>query len=139
MSSFVLEQIAQYIYEFSGIEYFKNLSSLENKIASRIKELGLSLWEYYGYIKMEENEQDVLIELITVNETYFFREENLLSELQNVIFPQYKNRNKENPLRIWCAACSSGEEPYTLAMIIADYFGNESHIWNSKILATDIS
>lgn len=120
MSSVVLEQLAQYIYEFCGIDYLNNLTSLENKIASRLKELGLSLWEYCGYIKMEEKEQDILIELITVNETYFFREENLLSELQNVIFTQYKERNKENPLRIWCAACSSGEEPYTLAMLIKE-------------------
>lgn len=120
MSSIVLEQLAQYIYEMCGIDYSKNLPSLESKIAGRLKELGLSLWEYCGYIKIEEKEQDVLIELITVNETYFFREENLLNELQSVIFPQYVERSSENPLRIWCAACSSGEEPYTLAMLIKE-------------------
>lgn len=137
MSSFVLEQLDRYIYELCGIDYSKNLSSLENKIAGRLKELGLSLWEYCGYIKIEKKELDVLIELITVNETYFFREENLLSELQNVIFPQYKERNKENPLRIWCAACSSGEEPYTLAMLIKETkFFEEGSV---EIIASDIN
>jgi len=137
MSNFVLEQFSLYIYGFCGIDYSQNLSSLENKIANRLKELGLSLWEYSGYVKMEKEEQDVLIELITVNETYFFRELNLLSELQNVIFPQFKDRDKENPLRIWCAACSSGEEPYTLAMLL-----NETTLFKEgsvKIIASDIN
>lgn len=140
MSSIELEQLkqlGQYIYEFCGIDYSKNLSSLQNKISSRLKELGLSLWEYCGYIKMEKNELDILIELITVNETYFFREEKLISELQNVIFPQYKKRTKENPLRIWCAACSSGEEPYTIAMLIKETMLFQDG--SVKIIASDIN
>ena len=137
MSSVVLGQLAQYIYELCGIDYSNNLTSLESKVAGRIKELGLSLWEYCGYIKMEKEEQDLLIELITVNETYFFREENLLSELQNTIFQKYRERNKKNPLRIWCAACSSGEEPYTLAMLIKEtmLFGEGC----VEIIASDIN
>ncbi|MCB2297379.1 CheR family methyltransferase [Clostridium tagluense] len=137
MSSIVLEQLAQYIYEFCGIDYLKDLTSLENKIAGRLKELGLSLWEYCGYIKIEEKEQDILIELITVNETYFFREENLVSELKNKIFSQYKDYSKERPLRIWCAACSSGEEPYTVAMLIKEtMLFKEGSV---KIIASDIN
>jgi len=137
MSNFVLEQFARYIYEFCGIDYSNNLSSLESKVANRLKELGLSLWEYSGYVKIDEKEQDVLVELITVNETYFFREENLLNELQNVIFPQFKERSKNNPLRIWCAACSSGEEPYTLAMLIKEtMLFQEGSV---KIIASDIN
>jgi chemotaxis protein methyltransferase CheR len=137
MQNIVLQQLAQYIYEFCGIDYLKNLSSLESKIAYRLKELNLSLWEYCGYVKMEEKEKDVLIELITVNETYFFREENLLNELQTVIFPQYKGYTEVRPLRIWCAACSSGEEPYTLAMLI-----NETNLFSEgavEIIASDIN
>lgn len=137
MSNFVLEQLERYIYNFCGIDYSKNLSSLENKISSRLNELGLSLWAYSGYVKMEEKEQDILVELITINETYFFREENLLNELQNVIFPKYKECNKENPLRIWCAACSSGEEPYTLAMLVKEtMLFKEGSV---KIIASDIN
>lgn len=137
MENIVLQQLAEYIYEFCGIDYRKNIHSLESKIASRLKELSLSVWEYCGYIKMEEKEKDVLIELITVNETYFFREENLLNELQTVIFPKYKECIKERPLRIWCAACSSGEEPYTLAMLI-----KETNLFSEgsvEIIASDIN
>jgi len=113
MDSFVLEQLAQFIYEYCGIDYSENLASLEMKISGRLNELGLTVWGYSGYLKVEKQEIDILMELVTANETYFFREENLLNELQKVIFPKYVGRNKENPLRIWCAACSSGEEPYT--------------------------
>lgn len=137
MENIALQQLAEYIYEFCGIDYLKNLSSLESKLASRIKELNLSLWEYCGYVKMDEEEKDILIELITVNETYFFREENMLKELQTVILPQYKYRNPYDPLRIWCAACSSGEEPYTLAMLI-----KETNLFDSEsveIIASDIN
>jgi len=70
-----------------------------------------------GYLRVEPKEWDTLIDLITVNETYFFREENLLEEFQKVILPKYKDRTPNNPLRIWSSACSSGEEPYTLAIL----------------------
>ncbi len=109
--------MAELIYEYCGIDFFKNLSSLEGKISERLKELGLSCWEYGGYLRVEPKEWDTLIELITVNETYFFREENLLEEFQRVILPKYKDRAPDNPLRIWSSACSSGEEPYTLAIL----------------------
>lgn len=120
MDTFGLIQLAEQIYNYCGIDFFKNLSSLESKIFERLKELGLSCWEYGGYLRSEPTEWDNLIELITVNETYFFREENLLEEFQKAILPQYKNRTPNNPLRIWCAACSSGEEPYTLGMLIKE-------------------
>lgn len=132
-----LEQLACYIYEFCGIDYSKNLPSLESKITYRIKELRLSIWEYCGYVKIEEKERDTLIELITVNETYFFREENLLRELQTNILPKFEDYSKEKTFRIWCAACSSGEEPYTLAMLIKETMLFEKS--SVEIIASDIN
>jgi len=115
-----LKQLAELINEHCGIDYTNNLSSLDNKVSSRVKELGLSYWEYCGYLKVEISEWDVLIELITVNETYFFREENLLEEFRRYLLDNFVKYSVSNPLRIWCAACSSGEEPYTLGMIIEE-------------------
>ncbi|WP_160674956.1 protein-glutamate O-methyltransferase CheR [Clostridium sp. C8-1-8] len=137
MNNTELQLLANYIYEFCGIDYRKNLPSLESKIEGRIKELKLSLWEYTGYVKVDDKEKDLLIELITVNETYFFREDNLLTEIEKVIYPQYKDRTSINPLRIWCAACSSGEEPYTLAMLV-----KETNLFKEgavEIIASDIN
>jgi len=115
-----LEILAGIIYDYCGIDYRKDPLSLQTKIETRLKELGLSPWEYCGYIRMESGEWDKLIELITINETYFFREENLLNEFRKVILPQYVDRTPENPLRIWSAACSTGEEPYTIMMLIEE-------------------
>lgn len=132
-----LAELADMIYDYCGIDYRKNLSSLESKIAEKLKELGLSPWEYCGYLRMEPKEWDNLIELITVNETYFFREENLLEEFQKVILPNYKDRTPANPLRIWSAACSTGEEPYTIGMLV-----EESGLFKAgavQIIATDIN
>lgn len=137
MDTFGLIQLADIIYEKCGIDFSKNLSSLEYKISERLKGLGISCWEYGGYLRVEPKEWDILIELITVNETYFFREENLLEEFQKVILPKYKDRTPDNPLRIWCAACSSGEEPYTLGMLI-----EETKLFQAgavKIIASDIN
>jgi chemotaxis protein methyltransferase CheR len=55
------------------------------------------------------------------------------------ILPQLKDIVKDKDLRIWSAGCSSGEEPYTLAMIIDEFFGQEKIWWDAKVLATDIS
>ncbi|AGC68768.1 chemotaxis protein methyltransferase 2 [Thermoclostridium stercorarium subsp. stercorarium DSM 8532] len=137
MDTFGLIQLAELIYEYCGIDFSKSLSSLEAKISERLNELGLSCWEYGGYLRVEPKEWDMLIELITVNETYFFREENLLAEFQKTVLPQYKDRTPENPLRIWCSACSSGEEPYTLAII-----AEETGLFQTgavEIIASDIN
>lgn len=89
----------------------KNLPSLESKITYRIKELRLSIWEYCGYVKIEEKERDTLIELITVNETYFFREENLLRELQTNILPKFEDYSKEKLLESGVRHVQVGKNP----------------------------
>ncbi len=132
-----LTQLAELIYNHCGIDYTNNLNSLDTKVNNRIKELGLSYWEYCGYLKVELSEWDVLMELITVNETYFYREENLLEEFRRKIQSEYKGRTLLNPLRIWCAACSSGEEPYTLGMIIEEL--NCFQPGAVQIIASDIN
>lgn len=137
MNDIGLKNLATMIYDRCGIDYLKNLKSLNTKISQRLKELGISTWEYCGYLRVEKDEWDKLIELITINETYFFREENLLKEFKETILPQYGGRTKDNPLRIWCAASSTGEEPYTLSMLIEEskLFGHGA----VEIIASDIN
>ena len=67
------------------------------------------------------------------------REEEHFRFFRDKILPELVIRVKSKDLRIWSAGCSSGEEPYTLAMIIDEFFGNEKFFWDTKILATDIS
>ncbi|QGG48614.1 CheR family methyltransferase [Heliorestis convoluta] len=119
MDQIGLAHLSKMIYEHCGIDYRKQEATLSSKIASRLRELGLTSSEYATYLKTKDTEWDKLIELITVNETYFFREDKVLEEFQKLLL-QYQNRSVHQPLRIWSAACSSGEEPYTLAMLIKE-------------------
>jgi chemotaxis protein methyltransferase CheR len=132
-----LEKLTQIIYDFCGLCYSDRLSILNEKISRRVGELGFSYSEYCGYLDVQPLEWDVLIELLTINETYFYREENQLNECCSYVLPLLRAQVRDRPLRIWSAACSTGEEPYTLAMLIQD-----SGLFppgSVEIIATDIN
>lgn len=81
-----------------------------------------------------------LVNLLTTNHTYFMRESEHFVYLRQEVLPWLKKKEEsKKDLCIWCAASSSGEEPYTLAMLIKDFFGLEHEKWDTKVLATDIS
>lgn len=132
-----LVKLAEIIYDHCGLGYKDRLPVLKEKISKRIMDLGLSYWEYCGFLKKSAMEWDILVELLTINETYFYREENQLNECCSVVLPLLKEKNRNRPLRIWSAASSTGEEPYTLAMLI-----HESGLFQPgsvEIIATDIN
>ncbi|MEX1030113.1 MAG: protein-glutamate O-methyltransferase CheR [Paenibacillaceae bacterium] len=97
--------------------------------------------EYYDYI-VTDNTGDALttlVEKLTTNHTYFMREVEHFNFFRDKVLPNIMRIETSRDLRIWSAGCSTGEEPYTLAMIIADMFGSNQDGWETKILATDIS
>jgi chemotaxis protein methyltransferase CheR len=101
-----------------------------------------SFSEYTDYVMNDKTGDAVrmLISKITTNYTYFMREPEHFDYFKNVALPYwYDKLSNIKDLRIWSAGCSSGEEPYTLSMIIADFFGKDKGLWDTKILATDIS
>ncbi len=83
---------------------------------------------------------DILVPHLTVNETYFLREETTFSILKNKIFPEFINRRRQKYpfLRIWSAGCSSGEEPYTIAILLKELIPDISN-WHISIIATDVN
>lgn len=97
--------------------------------------------EYYDYINSDKTGNAVvtLINKITTNHTFFMREADHFIYFRDKVLPYLVNKVKEKDLRIWSAGCSTGEEPYTLAMIIDEFLGAEKKNWDTKILATDIS
>lgn len=132
-----LVKISQIIHDYCGLCYSDRLSTLKEKISKRVAMLEISYLEYYEYLQQSPTEWDILVELVTINETYFYREENQLNECCSVILPLLKKGNRKLPLRIWSAACSTGEEPYTLAMLI-----QETKLFppgTVEIIATDIN
>lgn len=100
--------------------------------------------QYYQYLSEDKTEQALgeLVDLVSTNHTYFNREKDHFDYFYQVALPavveKLKRENRKD-LRIWCAGCSSGEEPYTLLMLMMEFFGNEYSSWDAGILATDIS
>lgn len=93
---------------------------LTNRLWKRLRENDLHSFEdYYRFIvgNNGKTELDVALELITTNETYFFREQKHFDYLEKIILPNFKQGKK---LRIWSAAASTGEEPYSIAMLLED-------------------
>jgi chemotaxis protein methyltransferase CheR len=104
----------------------------------------LSFKQYYDYLRADDTGQalNALINQLSTNHTFFFRESThfdfFCTKVLSEIVAMMKRDNCRD-LRIWCAGCSSGEEPYTLAMVMLEYFGKEYGMWDAGILATDIS
>jgi chemotaxis protein methyltransferase CheR len=98
--------------------------------------------EYMNLVEHDPGSQEAvnLINVLTTNHTYFMREFVHMEFLRNVILPELRKKEAKNKdLRIWSAASSTGEEPYTIAMVLVDFFGLEHKQWDTKILATDLS
>ncbi|WP_244440887.1 CheR family methyltransferase [Neobacillus jeddahensis] len=132
-----LIKLSQIIYDYCGLRFNDRLTTLKEKIGKRVDELNLSFGEYAEYLKISPMEWDIIVEILTINETYFYREESQLVECCSLVLPQLKQKIRNRPLRIWSAACSTGEEPYTLAMLI-----QESGLFpfgTVEIIATDIN
>ena len=137
------QKLAEYIQRNYGIYLKKEKMAL---ITGRLGNVLLAknmnnFSEYFAYIISDQSGQAAveLMNKITTNHTFFMREEEHFSYLQNVALPYLTKSVKDKDLRIWSAGCSSGEEPYTIAMILDDYFGKDKIWWDTKVLATDIS
>ncbi|MHC1747200.1 MAG: protein-glutamate O-methyltransferase CheR [Cellulosilyticaceae bacterium] len=137
------ERLADLIRTNYGINLKEEKKSLVIKrLHSVLETEGFSSFtQYYNALIKDKtgNMLEVLTNKITTNHTYFMREEDHFYYFRDIILPQLKNTINNRDIRIWSAACSTGEEPYTLAMIIDEFFGKEKSLWDTKILATDLS
>ncbi|CAK7057887.1 MAG: hypothetical protein DESF_02470 [Desulfovibrio sp.] len=140
-------QLRDFIYQQCGIFIAENRKYLvENRLSNRIKDLNLKSYsEYYNYLRFDvsrRTELNKLFEVVTTNETSFFRNPPQLEVFQKHVLPGILDqcrRNGSKKLRIWSAGCSTGEEPYTLAIILHEVLKSEIHSWDIKITANDLS
>ncbi|MBN1956632.1 MAG: protein-glutamate O-methyltransferase CheR [Desulfuromonadales bacterium] len=120
-------------------------SLLVGRLQKLMRQLNLPTFaSYYDYLRNDKTEGSLsdLVDLISTNHTYFNREKDHFDYFSRTALPQtIEKLKKENrkDLRIWCAGCSTGEEPYTLLMLMMEYLGAEYSSWDAGILATDIS
>lgn len=134
------------IYQEAGIWLATHKHALlTGRLARRLRLLGLSnMQEYYQLVTQpdQQHERAVMIDCITTNETHFFREPRHFDYLVRQVFPKWQQeaaaRERLMRLRIWSAGCSSGEEPYSLAMLLLKHFPQDQG-WDLEVLGTDIS
>ncbi len=135
-------ELTTYIKQNFGINLTHKKTLIEGRLSNLIVEKGFKDFEHYLKHVFTDNtgqEMTLLINKLTTNHTYFLREPSHFEFLKNIVLPEYIDKIKDKDLRIWSAGCSSGEEPYTIAMIIDELLGERKALWDSKILATDIS
>jgi len=139
----IYKQFRAFIYEQTGISFQDNQKYLlESRLLPRLKEHKLATYEdYYHYLRFDtyrDKEFSALYELVTTNETYFYRDIPQLENFMKTIVPAMMETNKPTKqIRIWSAACSTGDEPYTLAIMLLEHLPLTG--WNIEILATDIN
>lgn len=140
----IFQQFQSFLIEQAGLYFRKDAGrSLGETLAERVAHCQLNSYEdYLHYLKFHSQRQpefQTLLNLLTIGETYFFRNEPQFGVLVNYVLPQLvEKKNEIQELRIWCAGCSTGEEPYTIAIILKEMFPRLMR-WNLSILATDIN
>lgn len=134
------------IYDECGIDFQEDKRTLlDRRVHKRMSESGFSNYQdYYKFLKKGlagAQELIVLMDQLTINETTFFRNKPQFELLANVVLPEILNRKKrdgERRIRIWSAGCSSGQEPYSIAMTVLETIPFID-LWDVKILASDLS
>lgn len=126
------------IDKIAGIHFNDhNRVIFESKLKERLSKNSMSSMEYYHYLQQNEEEFKIFLDSLTTNLTSFFRNQSNWDSLQNEIIPDLVEKvGKGRPIRIWSAGCSTGEEPYTIAMMCQHYLPQGMRY---KIIACDIS
>lgn len=129
-----LSGFSRLMFDAAGITLAPSKKALvEGRLSKRLHALGLSSFTaYLQHLRADTAERQQAIDLLTTNETYFFREPRHFAYLSEQIIP---TADSSRPFRVWSAACSSGEEPYSIAMVLAERMAQRP--W--EIVASDIS
>ncbi len=133
------KRVQKIAYDFAGIDLNDSKNNLVyNRLAKRIRFLGqTSFNEYLDYVEQQgESEFIHLINSITTNLTFFFRENHHFEYLANTVIPELVKQNSATKkIRIWSAGCSTGEEPYSIAVVLKECVPVG---WDAKVIATDL-
>ncbi|MGE0049540.1 MAG: protein-glutamate O-methyltransferase CheR [Acidithiobacillus sp.] len=128
------QKLQQFLFSEAGITLGPGKQAmLAGRLGKRLRALNLpSFSTYLQHLSSDAAERQLAVDLLTTNETYFFREPKHFAFLSEVAIPEFHAQQK---VRIWSAACSSGEEPYSIAMVLAERRGQRP--W--EVLGSDIS
>lgn len=137
------DRIRELVYSRFGINLTDQKRSLVvGRLQKVLKQKNFaSFSDFIQYVEADKTGEalDTLVNRISTNHTFFFREKEHFTYLVERALPDVVGNIRERDIRVWCAACSSGEESYCLAMLLMDYFGDDYRNWDAGVLATDIS
>lgn len=134
-----LQCLLKKIYGERGFDFreYKE-GTLTRRLGRRLRAQGVETYaDYARVLDHDPAEYDKLFNDLTINVTGFFRDNVAFRALEEVVLPALTSRGVK-PLRIWSAGCATGEEPYSIAMLMLERLDGDIHRWNVTILATDI-
>ena len=136
-------RIATHLKQQYGIDMSQKKVIVNGRLENYIKSGGWkNFTDFMNAVERDKSgtQEKMLVNLLTTNHTYFMREFEHFDFFRRQTLPWIRQKEKRTKdVRVWCGAASSGEEPYMIAMVLADFFGLERAQWDTKILATDLS
>ena len=137
------KRISEHMKQRYGIDLSQKKVIVNGRLENYIKRRNWkSFHEFMNAVESDKsgNEERMLVNFLTTNHTYFMREFEHFDFFKGTVLPWLREKEgRSKDLHIWCGASSTGEEPYMIAMVLADFFGVETEKWDTKVLATDIS
>lgn len=136
------QRLVQFVKQNYGIDLSKKRQLIMGRLSNSLISMGYNSFKDYvdDLLKNRKPEDiELMLNKLTTNYTYFMREEAHFKLFTDTILPYLTSVKKDRVLSIWSAGCSSGEEPYTISMLLKEYFGPKASSWDTRVLATDIS
>ena len=136
------EYIVSYMKKNYGVSLEKKRPLIEGRLSNHVIGLGFNNYMDYFDSAIKSNDKDEIVSIInklTTNHTFFLREKEHFDFYKETVLPWVEKDLRSKDLRVWSAGCSSGQEPYTLAIITREYIGANTAGWDATLLASDIS
>ena len=134
------EALLDYLHRNRGFDFARyKRSTLSRRIHRRMQTVSVAGYaEYIDYLEVRPDEFPQLFNTILINVTAYFRDPATWDVVRDLVESRVRDHKKDQPFRVWCAGCASGEEAYTIAMLLAELLGPEQYVDRVKIYATDI-
>ncbi|WP_376776023.1 CheR family methyltransferase [Rhizobium populisoli] len=138
------DMLSKYIYDYSGIKMpHSKMTMLEGRLRRRLRVTGMATFDSYcDYLFKQgglDSESIFLIDAVTTNKTDFFREPKHFDYLTRTALPEIIRNYNDRRIRTWSSACSTGAEPYTMAMVLSEFLASSAPERDYFVLATDLS
>ena len=134
-------RLVEFIKTNYGINLEKKRVLIEGRLTGIVSSSGFdNFTDYINYALSDSSEQETirLVNKLTTNHTFFMREPEHFKFLESTVLPYIESSVRDKDARIWCAASSTGQEPYTIAMTIDEYFGGRKAGWDTHGLPVEL-